>query len=121
MQSLSNTSQIVAAELREAERSINLATRDTAQFLVTCLEGTEAHSLSAATTHRTVRATVAALAALVDGQNQMAMRAHLLIEKAGRELGLAETDWGENLPKPAMSPDEDISTRREEAFVISRG
>jgi hypothetical protein len=121
MRSLSNTSQIVADELRKAERSINLATRDTAHFLVTTLEAAEAHSLSAATTHRTVKATIAALAALVDGQGQMAMRAHLLIEKAARQLGLAETDWGENLPKPAMSPDEDMSPRREEAFVLPQG
>ncbi len=103
MQALSNTSRVVASELRKAEQSINLAARDTAQFLITTLEATEAHCLSPAMTHRTVKATVAALAALVEGQDQMAMRAHLLIEKVGRQLGLDETSWGGNLPKPAMA------------------
>ena len=103
MQALSNTSRVVASELRKAEQSINLAARDTAQFLVTTLEATEAHRLSPAMAHRTVKATVAALAALVEGQDQMAMRAHLLVEKVGRQLGLDETSWGENLPKPAMA------------------
>lgn len=117
MQSLSNTGRIVADELRKAERSINLAARDTAQFLVTTLEATEAHSLSPAMTQRTVKATVAALSALVDGQDQMAMRAHLLIEKVGRQLGLAETSWGENLPKPAMASDEESFAPQAEVVV----
>jgi len=108
MQGLSNTSRIIADELRQAERSINLAARDTAQFLLTTLDATEAHSLSPAMAHRTVKATVAALTALADGQGQMAIRAHLSIEKAGRELGLTETSWGENLPKPAMASAEEI-------------
>jgi hypothetical protein len=102
MQALSNTSSVVAGELRKAEQSINLATRDTAQFLVTTLEATEVHGLSAAMAHRTVKATVAALAALVEGQDQMAMRAHLLVEKVGRQLGLDETSWGGGAPKPEM-------------------
>lgn len=103
MLALSNTSRVVANELRKAEQSINLAARDTAQFLVTTLEATEAHRLSPAIAHRTVKATVAALAALVEGQDQMAMRAHLLVEKVGRQLGLDETSWGGNLPKPDMA------------------
>lgn len=102
MNELSNTSRIVADELRKAERSINLAARDTAQFLLTTLEATEVHRLSPAMAHRTVKATVAALGALVEGQDQMAMRAHLSIEKVGRQLGLTETSWGEPTPKPAM-------------------
>ena len=112
MQPLSNTSRIVADELRRAERSINLATRDTAQFLLTTLEATEAHNLSAAMTQRTVKATVAALSALVDGQDQMAMRAHLYVEKVGRQLGLTETSWGENLPKPSSALIEEIDIPR---------
>lgn len=103
MHALSNTSRVVADELRKAERSINMAARDTAQFLLTTLEATEAHSLSPAMTQRTVKATVAALTALVEGQDQMAMRAHLSIEKVGRQLGLTETAWGEGAPKPAIN------------------
>ena len=121
MQSLSNTSRIVADELRKAERSISLATRDTAQFLLTTLEATEAHSLSAAMTQRTVKATVAALAALVEGQDQMAMRAHLFIEKVGRQLGLTETSWGENLPKPASASIEEIDLPRVAEVASLRG
>lgn len=102
MHALTNTSRIIADELRKAERSINLAARDTAQFLLTTLDATEAHRLSPAMAHRTVKATVAALAAIVDGQDQMAMRAHLAIEKAGRQLGLTETSWGEGTPKPMV-------------------
>ena len=102
MQALMNTSRVVADELRKAERSINLAARDTAQFLLTTLDATEAHRLSPATMQRTVRATVAALTALVEGQAQIATRAHPLIEKVGLELGLTETSWGEGTPKPAM-------------------
>ena len=107
MQGLSNTSRVIAAELRKAERSINLAARDTAQFLLTTLDATEAHRLSPAMAHRTVKATVAALGALIEGQDQMALRAHISIEKVGRQLGLSETNWGENLPKPAMTPTEE--------------
>ena len=102
MQGLSNTSRIIADELRKAERSINLAARDTAQFLLTTLDATEAYRLSPAMAQRTVKATVSALAALVDSQDQMAMRAHVSIEKVGRQLGLTETSWGEGAPKPAM-------------------
>ncbi|GAA3276365.1 hypothetical protein GCM10020258_56610 [Sphingomonas yabuuchiae] len=103
MQALENTGRIVADELRKAERSINLAARDTAQFLLTTLDATEVHRLSPAMAQRTVKATVAALAALVEGQDQMAMRAHPFTERVGRHLGLNETSWGENLPKPPMN------------------
>ena len=103
MQGLSNTSRVIADELRKAERSINLAARDTAQFLLTTLDATEAHRLSPAMTQRTVKAVVAALTSLVEGQDHMAMRAHLAAEKVGRQLGLTETSWGEPTPKPAMA------------------
>lgn len=102
MQALENTSRIVADELRRAERSINLAARDTAQFLVTTLDATEAHRLSPAMSHRTVKAVVAALTSLIEGQDQMALRAHLSIERVGRHLGLSELNWGEGAPKPAI-------------------
>lgn len=111
MHALTNTSRIIADELRKAERSINLAARDTAQFLLTTLDATEVHRLSPAMAQRTVKATVAALAAIVDGQDQMAMRAHLAIEKIGRQLGLTETSWGEPTPKPAMGALEEPSIR----------
>jgi hypothetical protein len=103
MQALVNTSRIVADELRKAERSINLAARDTAQFLITTLDATEAHRLSPAMVQRTVKATVATLSALVEGQDHLAMRAHISIEKTGRQLGLSETNWGEGAPKPAIA------------------
>lgn len=111
MHALTNTGRIIADELRKAERSINLAARDTAQFLLTTLDATEAHRLSPAMAHRTVKATVAALAAIVEGQDQMAMRAHFAIEKAGRQLGLTETSWGEPTPKPAMGALDEPSIR----------
>jgi hypothetical protein len=38
----------------------------------------------------------------------MAMRAHLFVEKVGRQLGLTETSWGENLPKPSSASLEEI-------------
>lgn len=100
---LSNTALTVAEDLRRAERSINLATRDTAQFLITTLDATEAHGVSAAMTHRTVKATVTALASLVEGQTQMAMRAHPSAERVGQQVGLDETSFGEALPKPARA------------------
>ena len=102
MNGISNTSRIVADELRKAERSINLAARDTAQFLLTTLDATETHRLSPAMTQRAVKATVAALSALVEGQDQMAMRAHGFIERVGHQLGLTETNWGEGTPKPMI-------------------
>lgn len=98
---LAETSRIIADELRRAEHSINIATRDAAQFLVTTLDAGAAHGLSAAMTHSTVKATVGALAALAESQSQMAMRAHPTVERIGRELGLDETSWGEGLPKPS--------------------
>lgn len=103
MQNLSDTSLIVAEELRRAEHSINIATRDTAQFLVTTLDASAVQGLSAAMMFGTVKATVNALASLVESQNQMAMRAHLAIEKVGRQLGLDETNWGEGTPKPMLA------------------
>lgn len=105
MHNLSNTSQVVAADLRRAERSINAAARDTAQFLLTTLDATETHKISPAFAHRTVKATVDALSALVESQHQMAMRAHLSIEKVGLSLGLTETSWGGSDPKPAIGND----------------
>lgn len=100
MSKLSETSLVIADELRRAELSINAATRDTAQFLVSTLDAAATHRLSAAMTHDTVKAAVNALSALVESQGQMAMRAHRAAEKVGRNLGLDETSWGEGLPKP---------------------
>lgn len=105
---LSKTSRVVADELRRAECSINIATRDTAQFLLTTLEATQARGLSPSIAHRTVRATVDALNALVDGQSQLAIRAHASAERAGTNLGLTVIDWGEGAPKPAIDR-EDIA------------
>lgn len=103
MNDLASSSRVVATDLRRAERSINMAARDTAQFLLTTLDVTETHRLSPAIAHRTVKATVSALAALVEGQEQMAMRAHISAEKAGVGLGLTVTNWGEGAPKPAIA------------------
>ncbi len=100
MRSLPDASLIVADELRRAERSINAATRDTAQFLATSLEVAAAHGLSPAMSHSFVKATIGALSSLADSQGQMAMRAHPLIEKIGLQLGLTETNWGGGAPKP---------------------
>lgn len=105
MHNLSNTSQVVANDLRRAERSINAAARDTAQFLLTTLDATATHKISPAFAHRTVKATVDALSALVESQHQMAMRAHPSVEKAGRALGLTVTNWGVGDPKPAIAND----------------
>lgn len=102
MKSLAKTSRVIATELRRAERSINLAQRDIAQFLLTTLDATEAHELSPAMSHRTVKATVGALAALTEGQSQMSIRAHVSAEAAGRDLGLEVTAWGEGAPKPPL-------------------
>lgn len=98
---LSNTALTIADELRRAEHSINVATRDVAQILVTTIDATHAHGLSAAMTHRAVKATIGALNALAEGQNQLAMNAHPQMERVGRRLGLSETSWGESLPKPS--------------------
>lgn len=103
MQELENTSRIVADDIRKAERSINLAARDTTQLLLTMFDATESHQISPAFAQPSVKATVAALAALVEGQHQMAMRAHPLTEKLGRHLGLTEKSWGVPTPKPAMA------------------
>lgn len=105
MNSLSNSSRLIATDLRRAERSINMATRDTAQFLLTTLEVTEAQKLSPAIAHRTVKSTVDALTALVDSQRHIVMHAHITAEKAGRELGLTVTNWGVGYPKPNAAGD----------------
>lgn len=103
MQALSNTSRVIADELRRAEKSINIAARDIAQFLWTTLDATEVHGVSPAMTQRTVKATVAALASLVEGQDHIAIRAHAAAERVGRQLGLTETSWGEPTPKPTSA------------------
>ncbi|KQO12198.1 hypothetical protein [Sphingomonas sp. Leaf242] len=100
MPHLAAVSNLVAEELRRAEASINVATRDTAQFLITTLDATATQGLSAAMTYSVVKASVDALSSLVESQGRMAMRAHLSIEKVGRALGLDETSWGEGAPKP---------------------
>nr|WP_211090951.1 hypothetical protein [Sphingomonas sp. S2M10] len=98
---LPTTSLAVADDLRRAERSINTATRDIAQFLLSTLEAADAHGLSGAMSHGTVKATVASLAAQVDSQAQLAMRAHQSIERVARSLGLDESSWGGSAPKPS--------------------
>lgn len=103
---LSRTSRVVGDELRRAECSINIATRDTAQFLLTTLEATQVSGVSPGIAHRTVRATVDALSALVDGQGQLTIRAHASAEKAGTSLGLTVVDWGVGAPKPAINGEE---------------
>ena len=109
MTDLASSSRVVATDLQRAERSINMAARDTAQFLLTTLDITETHKLSPAITHRTVKATISALAALIESQEQMALRAHVSIEKAAIGLGLSEANWGESLPKPAIGPQESLA------------
>ena len=96
----SASSRVLADELRRAERSINTAARDTAQFLVTTLDVTDTQGVSPSFAHHTVKATVDALTALVEGQRQLALRAHAAAEKAGSSLGLTVVDWGEGAPKP---------------------
>ncbi len=100
---LSKSSRLVADELRRAECSINAAARDTAQFLLTTLDVTQTRGLSPSVAHRTVRATVDALRALVEGQQHLAVRAHASAEKAGAGLGLTVVDWGEGAPKPGIA------------------
>ena len=103
MNELAGASRIVATDLRRAERSINIAARDTAQFLLTTLDVTESHQLSPAFAQRTVKATVNALVALVESQEQMVLRAHVSIERAGTALGLDMESWGGGAPKPAIA------------------
>ena len=105
MNNLSTASRVAATDLRRAERSISAATRDTAQFLVTTLDIADTHQLSPAFAQKTVKATVDALTALVEGQQQLATRAHHNLERAGTSLGLTVTDWGEGLPKPSIGLD----------------
>lgn len=102
MQNLPTISLAVADDLRRAERSINTATRDTAQFLVSTIEAANACELSGAMSYGTVKATVASLASLVESQAHLAMRAHPAIERAARQLGLDETNWGGGADKPPM-------------------
>lgn len=109
MTDLASSSRVVATDLRRAERSINLAARDTAQFLLTTLDVTETHGLSPAYAHRAVKATVEALAALVQSQDWMALRAHPSIAKAGTALGLTVTNWGEGAPKPTIADEAPIA------------
>lgn len=100
MLELSETSLVIANDLRRAERSISIATRDTAQLIVSAIDAANAHDLSPAMAHSTVKATLTALSKLVESQGQVAFRAHMAAEKVGRQLGLTETSWGELLPKP---------------------
>ena len=99
MNDLSDSSRLVAMDLRRAERSITQATRDAAQFLITALDISQAHSLSPTIAYGTVKATIGALSALAESQHQMAFRAHVSIEKAGTALGLTVLDWGVGDPK----------------------
>lgn len=80
----SQISLVIADELRLAELSINTAIRDKARFLIATLDALVTHRLWVAMTLGTVKATVNGLAALVNGQGQMAMRANLTVEKRAR-------------------------------------
>jgi hypothetical protein len=108
MKDLVTTSRVAATDLRLAERSINRATRDTAQFLMTALDATETHELSPAFAHRTVKATIGALASLALGQEQLAIHAHRHAEKAGRQVGLTASNWGEGVPKPSIESEQEV-------------
>lgn len=108
MEKLANISLTVVGDLRRAERSINIAARDAAQFLVTAIDAAEAQGLSAAMSHSTVKAAANSLNLLVESQGQMAMRAHPAVERIGRHLGLTEADWGGGAPKeplPSIVPE----------------
>jgi hypothetical protein len=105
MKDMASASHVIATDLRRAERSITLATRDTTQFLLSMLDGSVSHSLSPALLQSSLKATVATLAALLEGQQNLAMRAHPALERTGTGLGLTVVDWGEGYPKPAMAPE----------------
>ena len=109
MNNLPTSSRLVASDLRRAERSISTATRDTAQFLVTTLDVADSQGLSPAFAQRTVKASVDALAALVESQQNLVVRAHGAVERAGKSLGLTVVDWGEGAPKPGIDQEEPIS------------
>ena len=106
MTKLSTSSRLVATDLRRAERSISRAVRDTAQFLVTTLDVVEENELSPAYAQPTMKATVSAIASLVDGQEHLAVRAHRTVERAGKALGLTVVNWGEGAPKPAIEQED---------------
>ena len=108
MNDLAKSSFVVATDLRRAERSINLAARDTAQFLLTTLDVTETHKLSPCIAQSTVKATVSALAALVEGQQQLAIHAHRTAERAGTALGLTVVNWGVGDPKHPVLESDDV-------------
>lgn len=108
MTGLPETSRVIADDLRRTERSINLAMRDTAQLLLNTLDATEIHGVSPSMALRTVKATIGALASLAESQQQISVRAHLSAEKVGTQLGVAETSWGENLPKPSNADREEL-------------
>ena len=103
MTDLSRSSRVIATDLRRAERSINMAMRDTAQFLLTTLDATETHRLSPSIAHPTVKATVDALVSLTESQSLLTIRAHRTAENAGIGLGLTVVDWGASDPKPAVA------------------
>jgi len=108
MTGLSDSGKVIADDLRRTERSINLAMKDAAKLLLNTLEATELHNVSPSMALRTVKATVGALASLADSQQQISVRAHLSADRVGAQLGLTETAWGENLPKPSIADREEL-------------
>lgn len=108
MNSLSQSGKVIADDLRRVERSINLAMKDAAQLLLNTLDATEAHGVSPSMSLRTVKATIGALEALAESQQQICVRAHLSAEKVGLKLGLTETSWGEPTPKPSIAEREEL-------------
>ncbi len=108
MKGLPESSKVIADDLRRTERSINLAMRDAAQLLLNTLDATELHNVSPSMALRTVKATIGALEALAESQQQICVRAHLSAEKVGLKLGLTETSWGEGAPKPPMADREEL-------------
>lgn len=111
MNSLSQSGKVIADDFRRVEWSINLAMKDAAQLLLNTLEVTEAHGVSPSMSLRTVKATIGALESLAESQQQICIRAHLSAEKVGLKLGLTETSWGGNLPKPAMGDREELDVK----------
>lgn len=108
MKGLPESSKVIADDLRRTERSINSAMRDAAQLLLNTLDATELHNVSPSMALRTVKATIGALSSLADSQQQISVRAHLSAEKVADQLGLTETSWGENLPKPSNADREEL-------------
>jgi hypothetical protein len=96
---------VVAGDLRAAERSAMITTRDLAQLIVSTADANLNLPLSPCVGARAIDTVHQAMGAAISSQ-RLLRQAHAELEVIGRRIGLTEEMWGGGYPKdpPSAEP-----------------